>query len=786
MEILDPNTRSCTFLTLTKYVGEKNKVEQAICSLRKDEAFLDSTNCYVAAESWRLSCAPNPNGIVYRYIPKEYYITSEQTISSGADTGGTHHGNAQTDEKIDISDSLEFTGIMTSEVALQGRQQFNIIPKEPTHHNSVSVNLDTIVTSMMKDLNPHQVTKGSKITLENANNDTGWYIIKDDPLAKLQGPGFGPHGLSNIYAAYYNNIDLGGDTSQHDDVFQYIELSIDKKYVPGITKKDLQEYFSRGIALWRPSYAHTHDTGDPNATLAGKLPYFYIFGPLRMQTSIAAQSTNVAGPGDPPQWVPNRQLFCKTGYYSPGNTVYNQSVVNNKLVEEASTIVDVQDFVTEQTYEWHVKLTGFFSVTGAADTNATQADWFGWQANRQYRYYCYRNLQHDPDHNIYHLIKSAPQIQSQKVDDDGNVVNTKPGDSATSTAPILYHPMNYKRSVTRRATTDMPVATYTPNDFMQWWNSGFGSQEQPYIVCTSPNGGWRLVVLADNISSLTISKKMCDDMGLLNYMVTDGVESEQVAHKEKYPVVVAMSPDTDTNPWVWNWREDYSAPTSMLSRTETREISEFIIVDRSGVEGAKLQSSDVAPQYLKEITTGLFFRLVAFNEKSVIQTEVQSVIHESLLRIDSDGNEVYVFTNPGKGSYLDNDQSVSIGSFSIFESIRLIVPSGISFDPMISSHSDARILCELRLPFQNTAEIQQGFLKNEPVVTSTESAFYGDIIWNNPPSGLQYLPLTTQGGIYDFEIAAELIARDPTVPPQRVYLGYTDIFQVKLRFINRN
>ena len=116
----------------------------------------------------------------------------------------------------------------------------------------------------------------------------------------------------------------------------------------------------------------------------------------------------------------------------------------------------------------------------------------------------------------------------------------------------------------------------------------------------------------------------------------------------------------------------------------------------------------------------------------------------------------------------------------------MVVPSGISFDPMISSHADARILCELRLPFQNTAEIQQGFLENKPVVTSTESSFYGDVIWNNPPSGLQYLPLTTQGGIYDFEVAAELVPRDPNIGPQRVMLGYTDIFQIKLRFINRN
>ena len=81
MEILDPNTRSCTFLTLTKYNGEKGKLVEAVCSLRKDEAFLDSTNCFIAAESWRLSCAPNPYGIVYRWIPKTYFIQCEQNVA---------------------------------------------------------------------------------------------------------------------------------------------------------------------------------------------------------------------------------------------------------------------------------------------------------------------------------------------------------------------------------------------------------------------------------------------------------------------------------------------------------------------------------------------------------------------------------------------------------------------------------------------------------------------------------------------------------------------------------
>ena len=173
-------------------------------------------------------------------------------------------------------------------------------------------------------------------------------------------------------------------------------------------------------------------------------------------------------------------------------------------------------------------------------------------------------------------------------------------------------------------------------------------------------------------------------------------------------------------------------------------------------------------------------------QESLVQTDISTVNHPGHLKVDEDGVEFYEFVGVKKGSYLGNDSTVSIGSFSKYESIRIIVPSGLSFQPQIAQGSDARVLAELRLPFQNSAEVEQGFMKNEPLVMSTESAFLGDLTWSNPPSGLQYLPITTQGGIYDLEVAVELISRDPSVPPVRVQLDYNQLFQVKLRFLNRN
>ena len=65
MEILDPRTKSCTFLTLKDYVGEPGKFKRAQCLLEKNEAFMSSENLWIAAESFKISVSPNPKGLVH-------------------------------------------------------------------------------------------------------------------------------------------------------------------------------------------------------------------------------------------------------------------------------------------------------------------------------------------------------------------------------------------------------------------------------------------------------------------------------------------------------------------------------------------------------------------------------------------------------------------------------------------------------------------------------------------------------------------------------------------------
>ncbi len=799
MEILDPNTRSCTFLTLTKYVGEKGRVEPAVCSMRKDEAFLDSTNTFVAAESWRLSCAPNPKGIVYHWIPKEYWISVE------TENGAVHAPDEKTQEETDIT-SLNFIDILQDKVAMPDKQMFAIAPIEPADADENEVDIDEIAITMFKDMNDSRVTQNSRVTLKNCNNDDGYYIIKDDPYKQLRGPGYDPMGITSLRGRYKGNRDPHDNTPAQDTPvnpndflntihLNFMKFTIKKATVPYISLEDLKIFFSTGVCFWR-------DYGKNSTT--GKLPYWICNGPIYVETSDHTMTHMALNH----QLTPIHQLYTDSGdYFRNGAKVYQKyhdANDGNHLKIKTATIVGMynEDWAFESLGgDYIFWLSVIPTAEGLAHNTAYAANPTAFGANgNEYFYYPYTHseITDDNTRNIYKKLKSSCEIEMFGPDpnDPTKFVPAKAENSVTSQTPVLVHGVTYRTVIKRQATRGEPIPSYTPNDFMQWFNSGFGKEDQPYVLTTSPNGGWRLVVLTDGLSNLSISKAMCDNMGLLPYMTVDGIEKTSLKNVEKTPVVVNIKPDkTDTQHWYWNWQGDYDVPNLLHGLYFKYKIADFVLINPlTGVEGNPLtyDTPIIDPntgkaQFMYHRVNRNYYRLVSFQEKNVMTTDVSSANMSPAIDYDDEGNAFYSYQSPHKGAFIDNDQTVSIGSFSMYEAIRLVVPSGISFAPMLSSHSDARILCELRLPFQNSAEIQQGFLENKPVVMSTESAFLGDVIWNNPPSGLQYLPLTiADAGIYDLEVAVELIARDPDVPPHRVFLGYSDIFQVKLRFITRN
>ena len=794
--IVDTNTKSCTFLTLTQYNPNKDTVIPAVCSIRKGEPFLDSDRAFIAAESWRLSVAPNKSGIVYHEIPWTYYISCDQAVSAQQDVDANDEKNNA--EMIPLNSDLHpvlFVDLLQDKkTLLPNKQRLTIKTKAAEQHNR-TVDINRLSERLMKFMNHQMMTKGSIVQLTNPAvgvlaEQPYLYTFVDNPVDKLTGPGYGPQGLLKVPGYYvYESASFNNDgnfiTSLAPAQVNYIRYRIKKSQVPNMTLADIKRYFSRGLWLFRE-----RDAFDGSGAAA-----FKVFGPMFCQTTDDTQSISTNH-----HESPIHQLYCKNGAtFAVGQQVFQQYKDSaGKLLEKSSVLTSMQEFGFDDGDYFWVHLCGVPTPAGIAGQAYHNHEVFASPPTFNQLYYAYdapvsptSELMGDSV-PIYDLLTSVCDVTV--TDHDKNPLPSAfitLANTTTTTFPFLVHRSSQRTRVTRRATEQEVVLTYSPNDFMQYFNCGFSDdQEQPYVLCTDPNGGWRLVVLSDKLSSLRISKFMVDDMGLNNFMTVEGIEKTSTKRLETYPIVVEILPDKDLDDaWQWTWKEDFSTIATAQSLLQSRHTAEFIKIKKTtGAADGPLLNSDQPPQLMYDIneTSGRrYYELINMVNEELVQTDVSTINQRGHLKTDDDGVPFYEFTSVKKGSFIGNDSTVSIGSFSKYESIRIVVPSGSSFQPQIAAGSDARVLAELRLPFQNSAEVQQGFLENKPLVMTTESAFLGDLTWSNPPSGLQYLPITTQGGIYDMEVAVELISRDPNTTPVRVQLGYNQLFQIKLRFINR-
>ena len=165
--IVDVNTKSCTFLTLTTYNGDKGTVIPANCSIRKDEPFLDSDRAFIACESWRLSVAPNKHGIIYAEIPWTYYITCDQAVTQQQKTGPTEEEQKET-EMIPITHDhrpIHFVDVMQDKKILQNKQQLTIRTGLANINRTLDINL--LSNRLLKFMNHQMLTKGSVVQLTN-------------------------------------------------------------------------------------------------------------------------------------------------------------------------------------------------------------------------------------------------------------------------------------------------------------------------------------------------------------------------------------------------------------------------------------------------------------------------------------------------------------------------------------------------------------------------------------------------------------------------------------------
>ena len=770
MEILDPNTRSCTFLTLTQYNDQPGSYIPAECTLTKDQAFLDSTNSWIAAESFRLSLAPSEYGAVYRYIPPEYFIVcEEESENQRADI---------IEEKM--ADDISFVDLQRSTA---GSQSVVIVADEEKVN---TCDIREISEKLLKWCNPLKLKDGSLVRGADVGGHTNGvellYTLTSDTCPNIRSRGYGPQGLTPIYVSYFSSTDDDGNLSDNGQDTVFVNLAITKSRNPGLTLMDVKKYFSSGpVFLYSKDGAVVPEVGTQAS--------FRIFGPRFLQTDRDAQTMVNNGNRSPVV-----QLYCtnQNEVYETGTSVQENFVDGNTIKSRTTKITSCPEWAFDEGVQFLVKLCGVPTVEGL--TIYTNLGFPGQFAGIHSRndYFSYLGTYKTGDaltvastESIYREVRARVPCEI-KTNADPPVPATPGNIAQVNTLVRLFRPKTRIR-IKRQADETQTIPSYTPNDFMQYFNVGFKKeQSQPYVLTTDPNGGWRIVILSDNVSKFQISVQMCEEMGLDPVMINDGVQHTQNTRFERTPLVAQIYPDT-TTPLSLRWftSQNFDDEPSTQSMLQQFPLNEFSVINKANATVTRdLVSDDVPPLYLQHKTSGNYYKLICMNAQEVSVQNVSQTTHAPQLIEPVSEPPYYEWLRPIKGSYITNTEVVSIESFSIYEALNLIVPYGLAFEPQISSPSDARILTSLRLPFSNSAEVVQGFMDTKPLVLNTDSAFFGDLQWS--ATNFQYLPITTSGGIYDFEIAAELIARDPSVPPKRIQLGYTDIFQVKLRFINRN
>ena len=789
MELIDVNTQDFQYLTLSQFNGEKKYV-RARCQMRKDEPFIqDTSNAFVCVESFRLSCAPNEGGIVYRMLPNTYSIQIEQDESK-ADDGADNTPLEKTQlgsfslEKPDAQ-TMSFLPLKTGENEAAG-----------TRIDS-SVNISDIVEGMAHDLNSMAIHKGTVLDVvfdDTDDNPSPKVTVLEDPLPLIRGPGMGALGVLPCYCQFVSNKsfiygfypggnaaqtvqippDGPGPESQHTDQYIWAQIRINKADVPGVKINDLATFLSSKVSLYR------EDIGD-----AFTGAYFKVFGPMFLETDVNQQTAHSlnAGESHMPFRTPLFQLYCKNTMYKQGTTCFMDATDDNgKPVTTSSKITYMYKWYDDMGDHFLFYLSGL--PTQAATTDLSRsADRHPWSNSGI-------DADGEPDTNLYYIYKTEHRDTTDLFDclsANVSIQTNNTTDQMDEKSEATFKSESKSRYITtRRPTLGDPIPVFTPLDMFERFNTGW-KDSAPIQMMTDPNGGFRITILEDGIDALRVSVAMLYDMGLNTFITQEGIVSRTAPTYEykcvalevhSVPGAVHATPD-------YKWCSDYSNPQPIQSHLHIGNLEEYTVIDPATQnETFPLRDNTQLPCYVVD-SAGKFFKILNITYSKIENTEISNQYYEGRNFTAPDGLEYIEWRNPVKGAYIGNDNQVSVGSFSIYENIRLVA-TGFGFQPFIVADADQPVLCELRLPYSNAFYMASGAGANQLTITNTTVDVFGDIIYEAPASGHQYLRLNSQQPIYDMTIEPRLIPRDPSLPQERVMLGFSDVFQVKLRFVLRN
>ena len=790
MELVSANTKNYLFLTMSQY-NDQNGLVRARVSMRRDQAFWEGGNSFIACESFRISAAPSQGGLYYKVLPDSYYMGAVNRESENTGNFATLKSNGHTLEAA----SIGTVGAIVTDQILK-------IPVHMCHDNTPAegtpiVEADpAVVIPIIAELwNDHGIQEGSVIQMVANNNQNPVIlegVVHNNPLLNIVGKGGGPDLLFYpISGDWFLNEDRPG---RPDDPLAAMmtggmhELNIHNLGVRGLDdntnlRNNLTLMLGRD-AFFEICVGKNGNTDTVPVGLSG--PGLEFMGPANIEVSgIPGGIWNVDGDGNNTSL--KYKIYWNTFHLTVGSGVWviipASGGVAAHTVHGTVTAIN-SDFVEKfPNNNEHGPVVGCSLNRGMFRMSTELKSWLNNNANSW-------GTDNDTppapakgsDAMENMLGNDVPWVLSSGAHIPDNITCNLEVSVTTANAPqlntfaaalpitefkIREDKARKLNRIERRACPQGEVKyIYTPNELYWTFNNpqgavkddGSDATETPYLLQTHENGGFK-VVWDGTFSDFYMTEEMHDSLGLNDYFEYNYTKSE--GQTTGWDVCVMTSVDRAE---LW----DSTYQSSIL----------HVPAGDMYIKGSHpLTPIDVANTALGTVVVSANgvteYTLVS---KTLIQdTEEKSEVVKvyPVQSYDENGDILLTWKNLPASS-MGNTQQVSVESYGTFSGINIVIPN-LPFQPMLGTQSDDRILASLRLPFEYGTEN-----KTSGAVSMTDFSYYGDLLFNSD-SSRSYLRITTDQQLYDCDVEARLIRRDGSMDVLK--LPYKGQFEIKLRFL---
>ena len=613
-------------------------------------------------------------------------------------------------------------------------------------------------------------------------SDAGDYVpealtLNNDFSQSVRGYGMGIRNTCDLELRVYNQ-DVFGQLNATDDHHVVNFLAYDEDN-PGLTYDLLLAFISKGLFLFSAQHDET-------------IPMYTVNGPPQI-TVAGTHPSLIDEPGGQYPGIPKHQISARydNGTFEVGREIKWTDTTGDGTTHLATiTSINSGDASWLQredvTQGWTIKVTvqlnpNFVTTEDDSVDLTSGAKYFASSSNKEFteHFHGYTGLSEN---------KPITKYDSATIRPDGE----RMGDLNVN----VLAKTDRQESVLRRGVDEI-TSVFTVNDMYQRYNlpEETDHSDDPvdslWYLGTAADGGFEIRLPTNKLHYFRISAPFVEALGLSTDLTVVGNLKDKV---EDLRLIV--------QPWNIDLQRP-KKPSLFLSVLDIDELDPKNVVislldqnsgnytDISGYTLAQfialvpdsdedLYDDDAPPVLIRVGDT--FYRLIDVRDDGHTKHKKSIVKVPGVKLTDAAGIDYWEWQKPPPGSYITNTSTISVESFSLFSDIRVVVPVGCSFTPMmVQNSSGIRVLAEFRIPFQySVSSARSG------VPQITNSVFTGDLIWNRS-GGSQYLKITSASKVYQIIVNAEAVYRDPNhqPPTRKIYLPKRGLFEVKLRWLTR-